>query len=273
MLVIHGLMDTPATWVPMLNDLRGDKDIRRNYQFWLYTYPSGYPYPYSALILRQELDAIEKKFPLRKKMVVIGHSMGGCISRTLITDTGDKLWLKAFGKPPDQTELPAESKRLLEQAIILKHRPEIGRVIFMSAPLRGSDLASNWIGRIGSMLVKTPTRLLSVGQIIRQDTTPDPAALQLKGFPNSVDTLAPNNRFVMAINQIPITPSIPYYTIVGDRGRGDTPSSSDGVVAYWSSHLDGARSEFIAPCGHGSPQNAQAIAEVHRLLKLNAATR
>src|SRR5437016_890233 len=110
-LVIHGLMDTPVTWVPLLNDLRGDKDIRRNYQFWFYSYPSGYPYPYSALILRQELDAIEKKFPLGKKMVLIGHSMGGCISRTLITDTGNKLWLEAFGKPPAETELPADSKR------------------------------------------------------------------------------------------------------------------------------------------------------------------
>ena len=80
-LVIHGLMDTPATWVPMLNDLRGDKDIRANYQFWFYSYPSGYPYPYSALILRQELDAIEKKYPLRKQMVLVGHSMGGCISQ------------------------------------------------------------------------------------------------------------------------------------------------------------------------------------------------
>jgi pimeloyl-ACP methyl ester carboxylesterase len=269
-LVIHGLMDTPATWTPMLNNLRSDKDIRRNYQFWFYSYPSGYPYPYSALILRQELDAIEKKFPLRKKMVVIGHSMGGCISRTLITDTGNKLWIEGFGKPPDQTEMPAESKHLLEEAIILKHRPEIGRVIFMSTPHRGSDLASNWVGRIGSMLVKTPTALISIGQTIRQNATPDPAALQLKRFPNSVDTLAPNNRFVVAINKIPITPGIPYYSIVGDRGRGDTPNSSDGVVAYWSSHLDGARSEFIAPCNHGSPQNPKAIAEVHRLLKLYA---
>ena len=60
-LVVHGLMDTPATWVPLINDLRGDKEIRANYQFWFYSYPSGYPYPYSALILRQELDAIEKK--------------------------------------------------------------------------------------------------------------------------------------------------------------------------------------------------------------------
>ncbi|HEV2842807.1 MAG TPA: alpha/beta fold hydrolase, partial [Chthoniobacterales bacterium] len=155
-LVIHGLMDTPATWVPMLNELRGDRDIRANYQFWFYSYPSGYPYPYSALILRQELDAIEKKYPLRKPMVVIGHSMGGCITRTLITDPGTKLWIEAFGTPPEQTELPEESKRLLKEALIFKPRREIGRVIFLSAPHRGSDLAKNWVGRIGSMLVRTP---------------------------------------------------------------------------------------------------------------------
>jgi pimeloyl-ACP methyl ester carboxylesterase/predicted GNAT family acetyltransferase len=273
LLVIHGLMDTPATWVPMLNDLRGDKDIRRNYQFWFFSYPSGYPYPYSAVILRQDLDAIEKKFPLRKKMVVIGHSMGGCITRTLVTDTGTKLWIKSFGHSPAETEMPAESKRLLEEAIIFKHRPEIRRVIFMSTPHRGSDLASNWLGRIGSMLVRTPTKLLSVGQTIRESLKPDPAALQLKRFPNSVDTLAPNNRFVVAINKIPITPGIPHHSIVGDRGRGDTPNSSDGVVAYWSSHLDGAASERIVPCDHSSPLNPQAIAEVHRILELNAQSR
>ncbi|PYV71123.1 MAG: hypothetical protein DMG96_29515 [Acidobacteria bacterium] len=270
LLVIHGLMDTPATWVPMLNDLRGDKDIRRNYQFWFYSYPSGYPDPYSAAILRQELDAIEKKFPLRKPMVVIGHSMGGCITRTLITDTGTKLWIDAFGHPPAETQMPADSKRLLEEAIIFKHRREIGRVVFMSAPHRGADLASNWIGRIGSMLVRTPTKLLTVGQTLRTSLTADPAALQLKRLPNSVDTMAPNNRFVMGINTIPITPGIPYHSIIGDRGRGDSPNSSDGVVPYWSSHLEGAASERIVPSDHGSPHNAQAIAEVHRILQLNA---
>src|SRR4029077_5014546 len=140
-----GLMDTPATWAPMLNRLRGYEEIRRNYQFWFYSYPSGYAYPYSAMILRQELDAIEKRFPLRKKMVVIGHSMGGCISRTLITDSGDKLWIKTFGRSPVETEMPAESKQVLRQAIILRPRPEIGTVIFMSTPHRGADLATNWV--------------------------------------------------------------------------------------------------------------------------------
>ena len=72
-----------------------------------------YPYPYSASILRHELDGIEKRFPLRKKMVVIGHSMGGCISRLLITDTDEKLWMILFKKPPEQVPLSPESKKLL----------------------------------------------------------------------------------------------------------------------------------------------------------------
>jgi pimeloyl-ACP methyl ester carboxylesterase len=269
-LVIHGLMDTPATWTPMINDLRSDQEIRRNYQFWFYSYPSGYPYPYSALILRKELDAIEKKYPLRKPMVLIGHSMGGCISRTLITDPGTKLWMQAFGKPPEQTEMPAESKRLLEEALIFKHRPEVGRVIFMSTPHRGADMATNLLGRIGSMLVKTPGKLLNIGNTIKEAATADPAALQLKRLPNSVDTLAPNNRFVVAINEIPTVPGIPYHTILGDRGKGDSPNSTDGVVAYWSSHFDGAESELVVPSNHSSPLNPEAIAEVHRILTLNA---
>ena len=269
LLVIHGLMDTPVTWVPMLNELRADPYIRRNYQFWFYSYPSGYPYPYSALVLREELDGIEKTFHLRKKMVLIGHSMGGCIGRTLITDAGTKLWMEAFGTPPAQTSIPLNSKRLLEKALIFQHRPEIGRVIFMSTPHRGSDLAINWIGRLGAALVRTPKAMHAIAAAIRQDLSPDPAALQLNRFPNSIDTLAPNNRFVVAINKLPITRTVTYYSIVGDRGRGDTPNSSDGVVAYWSSHLDGARREFIAPCNHSSPLNPQAIAEVHRILNPN----
>ena len=140
-------------------------------------------------------------------MVVIGHSMGGCISRLLITDTGNKLWIELYNKPPEQTSLSPGAREILTDALIFRHRPEIGRVIFISAPLRGSDLASNWIGRIGSSLVKAPSTLLSVGNSIIKTTTFHSGDLKLKRIPNSVDTLAPNNRFVKAINTIPISPS------------------------------------------------------------------
>ena len=269
-LVVHGLMDTPATWTPMLNTLRGDEEIRRNYQFWFFSYPSGYPYPYSAMILRRELDAIEKKFPLHKPMVVIGHSMGGCISRLMITDADERLWTQLFRKPVKDVNLKPETKELFVETLVFRHRPEIGRVIFISAPLRGSEMATHRLGRLGSSLVKLPVTLLAAGRDALKIMTLSGGDLPLRRIPNSIDTLAPSNRFVKAINTIPMTKGIPYHSIMGDRGRGDTPNSSDGVVPYWSSHLDDAESELIVPSNHSAHQNRQAIEEVRRILKLHA---
>jgi pimeloyl-ACP methyl ester carboxylesterase len=274
-IVVHGLMDSPATWAPMINKLRGDPFIRAHYQFWFYSYPSGYPYPYSAAILREQLDAVEKRYPLHKPMVLIGHSMGSLISRLMITDSGDKLWMGIFGKPPSQTHLSVEARKLLEASLIFRHRPEVGRVIFISGPHRGSDMAKGWMGRIGSSLVRSPRILLRVGVAMRAAMTEDATTLRLNRIPNSVDTLAPNNRFVKLINTVPITPGIPYHSIIGDRGKGGNkdqtpPVSSDGVVPYWSSHLEGAQSELIVPSNHSAHQNPKAIAEVQRILHLNA---
>ena len=56
-LFVHGLQATPVTWTPMVNALWADPVLRRNYQVWVFNYPSGYPIPYSALLLRRELNA------------------------------------------------------------------------------------------------------------------------------------------------------------------------------------------------------------------------
>jgi hypothetical protein len=62
-------------------------------------------------------------------------------------------------------------------------------------------------------------------------------------------------------------------SIIGDRGRGDTPNSSDGVVPYWSSHLPDAQSELIVNSDHGAQYNPNAIREVERILKLSTSPR
>lgn len=267
---VHGLQDTPASWSPMINALRGDPEIRAHYQFWVFSYPSGYPYMYSAALFRKELDGLDKAFPDHKKIVLIGHSMGGVISRLMITDAGDKVWLSYFGKPPDRTNIPGPTRKLFEDALVFNHRPEIARVIFMSAPHRGAPMGANWIGRIGSSLVKMPFFVASIPfHTIQAAIIQDPAAVTMRRIPNSIDTLSPNNRFVLEINKIPITPGIPYHSIIGDRGRGDSPNSSDGVVPYWSSHLSGAQSEKIVPSNHSTPRNPAAIAEVRRILLLH----
>jgi pimeloyl-ACP methyl ester carboxylesterase len=271
-LIIHGLKASPATWVPMFNRLIADDQIRRSCQFWFFSYPTGYPYPHSAAILRRELDAIERRFPLRRKMVVIGHSMGGCIGRLLITDTGDVLWRAMFDTPPAETPISPESKALLREALIFRHRPEIGRVIFIAAPLRGSELAGHWIGRTASALVKVPSSVESAGHDVLRNLAFEGSKRPVHGVPTSLDTLAPDDPFVLTIQDIPVTPGIPHHVICGDRGRGGNrdrtkPVMTDGVVPFWSSHMKTAGSEFIAPAGHGVHRSPEAIAEVLRILK------
>jgi pimeloyl-ACP methyl ester carboxylesterase len=264
---VHGLQDTPASWTTMINSLRNDPWIRKRYQFWFFTYPSGYPYPYSAMLLRHDLDGMKRAFPAEKRIVLIGHSMGGMICRLMITDAGDKIWRAFFRTSPAKTPLAPQTRHLLEEVVVFNHRPEIRRVIFISTPHRGSALASNWIGRIGSSLVKTPQLFKSVYMSAKPILIADPAARPLNRMPNSVDTLEPNDRFVQTVNKLPITSGIPCHSIIGDRGRGDTPNSSDGVVPYWSSHLAGAQSELIVPSNHAAPRNPEAIREVERILK------
>ncbi|HWX18144.1 MAG TPA: alpha/beta fold hydrolase [Chthoniobacterales bacterium] len=216
-LVIHGLMDSQATWTPMINKLRGDPVIRKHYQFWFYSYPSGYPYPYSAAILRNELDAVEKRFPGRKPMVLVGHSMGGCISRLLLTDSGDRLWMKIFGKPPDQVPLSPHTREYFRQELFFRHRPEIGRVIFIAAPLRGSNLATGLIGSIANIFIREHSVSSEASQEMLRVANIEENELKPKREANSVDTLSPKSRFVNVINTIPITPGVPYDTIIGDR--------------------------------------------------------
>lgn len=272
-LCVHGLQDTPASFAPLYFKLLEDPAIRKNYQFWVFSYPSGYPYPYSASLLRRELDKVKQAYPDHRDIVLIGHSMGGIISRTMVTDAGDKLWREAFGKPVDQTPIGGLSRQLLVDSLVFRNRPEVHRAVFIAAPHRGSALASNWVGRLGSRLVRLPSFMADVKNTMVSVATVDPAAMALSRAPNSVDTLSPNNRFVRAINKLPIASGVTYHTIAGDRGKGNTPNSSDGVVPYWSSHLDGAASEKIVPSGHMAHQNPEGIEEVRRILRLHLQSR
>jgi pimeloyl-ACP methyl ester carboxylesterase len=265
-LFVHGLDSTPATWTLMYHSLMQDPGIRKNYQFWVFSYPSGYPYPYSASLLRKELDGVRRAFPDSKDMVIIGHSMGGMISRLMVTDADDRIWRGMFGMSPAETRISGASRGILEDAVVFNHRDEIATAIFIAAPHRGSELSNHFIGRMFSRLVRLPTFITDTRNAFASVLTVDEASLQLDRAPNSIDTLSPNNRFVREVNKLPIARGVTYHSIMGDRGRGDTPASSDGVVPYWSSHLEGAASETIVPSGHSAHEHPEAIGKVRRIL-------
>lgn len=268
-LLVHGLDSTPATFAPMLFRLLEDPEIRRNYQFWFFSYPSGYPFHYSATLLRRELDEVNAAYPGHRGIVIIGHSMGGILSRMMVTDAGERLWVKAFGKRPSATPVSGKSRRLLEEMLIFHDRREIDRAIFFAAPHRGAYLANSFIGRTIAKLVRTPGSIADLRSIALSLATADQAGLIIQSAPNSIGTLSPKNAFVLALNEIPISSRVPHHSVIGDRGKGDTPNSSDGVVPYWSSHLTTAASEKIVPSGHSPHVDPAGIAEACRILKLH----
>ncbi|MDF1714867.1 MAG: alpha/beta fold hydrolase [Akkermansiaceae bacterium] len=269
-LFVHGLQSTPATWMPMYLELVNDPEIRKKYQFWTFSYPSGYPFPYSATLLRKEMDRVARVHSNHQKIVIVGHSMGTLLSRLMISDAGDKMWIAFFGKTPEKTLIDRKSRRLLEDSLIFDSRDDISRAIFYSGPHRGSELATGWIGRLGSRLIRAPALLADTRNAIVNIVTVDTAALQLDRAPNSIDTLAPNNRIVLETSKLPRRSDIPVHSIMGDRGDDDTPDSSDGIVPYWSSHLENQASEKIVPSGHGSHQHPEGISEARRILRLHA---
>lgn len=270
-LFVHGLQDTPASFVPMYIDLMADPDIREKYQFWIFSYPSGYPFPYSASLLRRELDRVSHAFPGHKDIVIIGHSMGGLLTRLMLTDSDDEIWSALFDNPvPTDTTHLRESERTLINSMVFDSRSDVDRAIFISTPHRGSVLATNWIGRIGSRLIKLPNLLADTRDSVVNIVSLDSSGKALDRVPNSIDTLSPKSRFVIEMNKIPIDPNIPHHSIMGDRGKGDTPNSSDGVVAYWSSHVETVETELIVPSNHSAHQNDQGIEEVRRILRAHA---
>jgi len=265
-ILVHGLMDSPITWTPMINALNANPEIRRKYQVWVFRYPSGLPFPLSASLLRQELAAVYQKYPATPKAILIGHSMGGLLAHMLICDSGNDFCQDVLGKPLDQFPVEPDELATLKGALYFKTSPYVAEAIFMATPHRGAQMASNPLGRLGAALIRLPGNLVTMGpKVIGRMNETEGEAL-LRRFPNSIDTLRPEARVVKALNELKITSAIPYYSIIGDRGRGDGLQSSDGVVAYESSHLDGAKSELIVPSDHTVHQNPQAIAEVQRIL-------
>ena len=273
-LCVHGLGDSHATWAPMIQSLRMDPVVRQNYQIWFYSYPTGYPYPLSAAELRRQMDAISIHYPGHKKIVLLGHSMGGMISRTMITDSGTKLWDSIYDKPPAEMPFSKETRKEMSEALIFEHRKDVSRVIFLSPSHRGADMATNFLGRLGSKLIGGPADMVGGDTSILTLAKPKTDGTSATKMPNSVDFLNPQNRFVTTLAGLPLAAGIPYHSILGDRGKGGNrdktpPVSTDGIVPYWSSHLDGAQSELIIPCDHWTNRDPLGIAEVKRILYLH----
>jgi pimeloyl-ACP methyl ester carboxylesterase len=274
LLMVHGLQSTPVAFASMVNALRSDPDVRAKYQIWQFYYPSGSPVLANAADLRDSLSKTlhtldpKGEFPSNRRIVVIGHSMGGVISHSLVSSSDGALWASIFRVPPAQLQGDQEAIRRLTRILDFKRDPRVSRVIFMAAPHRGSPMADSFIGWFGNSLARlSPMEESGFSALARKNPEammPAAARFYDAGRFSAVRTLSPKSTALLALADLPI--SIPYHSVIGQQRWEPTAQGSDGVVPYASSHLDGADSELIVRSGHGVIGNADAIREVIRIL-------
>jgi pimeloyl-ACP methyl ester carboxylesterase len=260
---VHGLLSSAYVWQNVASSLTADPGIRRHYQFWVFSYSTGNPITYSALLLRRDLAYAEDKYHF-KQVILIGHSMGGILSRLQVTSSGRVLWDGVFGANADQLYASQPANSTVKQALLFSPNPIVKRVVFIATPHRGSSLSTGFIGALGIKLIRLPIRVLEAvphAVVVALAPNNDPRKFRP---PTSISGLSPKNPLLISLDKLPI--DAPHNSIIGDRGRGDTPKSSDGVVPYWSSHLDSAQSELIVPTGHGAMDNPKSVQEIRRIL-------
>ena len=78
--------------------------------------------------------------------------------------------------------------------------------------------------------------------------------------------MSPKNPGLLAMADIPISPSVKAHSIVSVEGNGDFHHGRDGVVAYESAHLDSVESEYIVRSYHTCLNHPATIEEVRRIL-------
>ncbi|MFO0877402.1 MAG: hypothetical protein U0840_08505 [Gemmataceae bacterium] len=281
-ILVHGLLGSPMTWAPMFNDLQADPKLRSRYQFWVYFYPTGNPYLITAGEMRRELNRLRKtldpqgKDPALNDMVLVGHSMGGLVSRLMTIDGGEDFWKVASGVPFDSLHLQPTTRAELRNTFYFERQPYVTRAIFLGTPHRGSKLSPSLVGRLGAYLAGVPSELLELQANILEDN-PNLAESWKNRRVTSVDLLAPEAPALQLIAARPKPRGVQYHSIIGQTPKnvllverlfgGGYCQASDGVVPVASARLPEAESELIVSADHYHVHHHPlAILEVRRIL-------
>lgn len=279
----HGLMSSPQTFTDLINRLQQNEKIRKHYQFWCYGYPTGMPWLRTSTKYREAIQQAFLRFDPQglnknlKKMVVLGHSMGGLITRYSISNEPWKITFpsvkedKRYIMDPKniQQHLSGNEYNTIKNHIYFTPDSHIKRAIFLATPHKGAPFADNWISALGSWLITLPTTIISETYktlTLRSDMLLLNPEKQIKEL-TSIRQLSPSSTSIQGLNLL--SSKVPSHSIIGDQGKGGTPNSSDGIVPYYSSHLDWSKSELIVPTGHSVQDIPQTAHEVERILLLH----
>jgi pimeloyl-ACP methyl ester carboxylesterase len=271
--LIHGLWSSPWSWARMIEVLEAEAALRDRYQFWTFGYSTGDPLPYTAALLRRDLDEVRRKLDPNgtdaafDRMVLVGHSMGGLLTKMMVQDSGTRLWRLISDRPVDELAGEPDDRELFRGALIFKPRSEVRRVIFIATPHRGSRVNTGGLERLGSRLVRLPDPLRASYQRLMARNGPDFFAAHFrKGLPTSIDELEWQSPILVGLEKVGLARTIKAHSIIADLRNPPRDGGSDGLVPYESAHLDGMVSELLVSSGHLCQDHPGVVSEVRRIL-------
>jgi hypothetical protein len=270
--LVHGLASSPLTWNDLIGDLRSDPAFRERYQLWLFTYPTGVGFLRNAALLREQLTAIQDELdpdgtrPQVRRAVLIGHSMGGLISKLQVTSSGDAIWDTYATRPASTLVAAPEVHDQVRRLFSFAPQPGVGRVVYVAVPHFGSNIANELPGRISSALIRPLTDAKDLMDTINRDN-PGLLRPEFRQVQTGVDMLKRDHPLLLTMARLPVAPAVTTHSIIGigtrsfDRVRGDT------VVPIESARIPGVASEVFVPENHsGVHHNERSTAEILRIL-------
>ena len=276
-LFVHGLWSSPITWMQMFNDLRSSREIRDHYQFWFYLYPTAQPFWITAGRLREDLAKArgvvdpQHQEPALDQMVLVGHSMGGLLSRLQTISSRDDFWKIVSDQSFSLIKADPEARKQLEDSFFFTPNPSIRRVVTVGTPHRGSEFSNDATQWLSSKIIDLP-QILKLGKdrlyADNKDLIRDDRLLKIE---NSIGSLDPDSPFFPVMLTAQTAPWVQYHNIIGlvpERGiTGYLAAGSDGVVTQESAHMDDVISEITVPATHAAiHMHPRAILEVRRIL-------
>jgi len=267
----------------MFNDLRSCPEIRERYQFWFYLYPTAQPFWISASQMRQELAEAravldpQHQEPALDQMVLIGHSMGGLVSRLQTLYSGDEYWRLVSRVPFEQVRADPDVRHRLAQCFFFEPNPSVSRVITIGTPHRGSHFSNMTTQWLLNRLIRLPKMLIQSQESLFRNNKDAFGPDSLLRIETSVDSLSPNAPIFPVMLASPRLPRVKYHNIVGRvprHGLYNLAADGDGIVSLYSARVEGVASELVVPADHSSVHSHPlAVLEVRRILLEHLAER
>ena len=276
-IMLHGLASSPEAWINVANEVLGDETLRRRYQIWQVYYPTNAPLPINNFAIREAVTQTLAHFDptgkaeASRNITLIGHSMGGVLSRLLVSSSGDKLWDTLLASYPMQGAQQQRMEQRLAPYLRFEPLPQVSDAIFIASPHKGTPFANNRIARWVANLITLPVAMLGQLNDVSRELmriAPGKQDIGPLRIPNSIDNLSDRDAFVQMSSGLPMNPRVRFHSIIGNDTPGVAQAlSSDGIVPYESAHLEGAASELVIPSAHSVQENPLAILEIRRILR------